>query len=292
MMRAGVLIFLFLAYQLWGTGLLTDRSQDRLTNQFEEQLRQVATVTPSSKPEEQVVTAPSNLPTPEPGAPVAQLDIPSIGSNFVMVQGVDLKWLQQGPGHFPQTPLPGQPGNSAVAGHRTTYSAPFNRIDELQPGDAVNVTTLQGTFQYRVDSQVDDKGITSGHFIVGPNDISILEQTGVNRLTLMACHPKFSAAQRLVVTATLASTPAPSTPILESTGVTTDASTDPLAGGDQSARIPAILWSLLAAGIWFATWWVARRWMRIPAYVIGTPIFLFVLFLAFGDIARLLPASY
>ena len=66
-----------------------------------------------------------------------------------MVQGVDLWLLDEGPGHFPGTPLPGQPGNAAIAGHRTTYMAPFNRIDELEPGDTIDVTTLQGTFQFR-----------------------------------------------------------------------------------------------------------------------------------------------
>ena len=296
MMRAGVLILLFVAYQLWGTGLATSRAQDRLSHQFEQQLTDSAT-TPATVPggelDENVVTAPTDLPTPEPGDPVGRLTIPTIDSDFIIVQGVDLRWLQEGPGHFPQTPLPGQPGNVAIAGHRTTYKAPFNRIDELHPGDLITATTLQGTFIYKVDAHPDgDTGNSIGHIIVGPNEVSILDQGSVNRLTLMACNPKYSAAQRIVVTATLTGKPAPPTPLPENIGVTTDASIDPLAGGDSGAWFPAIAWSILALGIWFGTWWLARRWNRIPAYLIGTPIFAVALFIAYSNIAHLLPASY
>ena len=310
MMRAGIVILLFVAYQLWGTGLATARAQDTLTKEFDSQIAQFSAPGPST-PSQPIVTAPADLPIPQPGDPIARLTIKKIDSDFIMVQGVDLKWLQQGPGHFPQTPLPGQPGNAAVAGHRTTYQAPFNRIDELVPGDTITATTLQGTFTYKVDAHIDPKdGSTSGHVIVSPNDLSILDQTGVNRLTLMACHPKFTAAQRIVVTATLTSNPAAATPIPTTEGVTTDASSDALAGGDSSAWPAAIFWSLLAAAAWFGTWWLARfftptllrkraqrvsrwkDWKFLTTYAIGTPIVLVLLFVAFANIARLLPASY
>ena len=78
--------------------------------------------------------APTTDAPPERGAPLGFIQIPQIGAEFYMVEGVELRWLQEGPGHFPQTPLPGQAGNAALAGHRTTYKAPFNRIDELKPG--------------------------------------------------------------------------------------------------------------------------------------------------------------
>ena len=310
MMRAGVVILLFVAYQLWGTGLSTARAQDNLTKEF---ATQIAEFTPPSAPTEAqpVVTAPTDLPIPELGDPIARITMKTIDSDFVMVQGVDLKWLQEGPGHFPQTPLPGQPGNASVAGHRTTYQAPFNRIDELVPGDMITVQTLQGTFTYNVDAYINpNDGTTSGHFIVSPNDLSILNQNFGNRLTLMACHPKFSAAQRIVVTATLTSNPAPATPIPAYDGVTTDASADALAGGDSSAWPAAIAWSLLTGLVWFGIWWLARFWtpslMRkraqrvtrfkdwkfLTTYAIGTPIVLVMMFFAFTNIARLLPASY
>ena len=89
--------------------------------------------------------------------------------------------------------MPGQPGNASIAGHRTTWGAPFNRIDELDPGDEITVRTVQGTFVYRVVEQ--DSG--KGHFIVTPDRVDVLDQDFTehpNRLTLTACHPKFSAA--------------------------------------------------------------------------------------------------
>ena len=104
--------------------------------------------------------------------------------------------------------MPGQPGNASVAGHRTTWGAPFNRIDELDPGDEITVRTVQGTFVYRVVEQ--DSG--KGHFIVTPDRVDVLDQDFTehpNRLTLTACHPKFSAAQRIIVVAELVGAPAP-----------------------------------------------------------------------------------
>ncbi|HEY6531127.1 MAG TPA: sortase, partial [Acidimicrobiales bacterium] len=173
MMRAGVLVLLFVAYQLWGTGLATNRAQDRLESEFRSQLAEVdatstTATTPTTEPTTSSTlapgTAPVDLPVPEPGDPVGRIVIPSIGVDFISVQGVDLKWLKEGPGHFPQTPLPGQPGNVALAGHRTTYAAPFNRLDELQPGDEITFETLQGTFTYRVDAHETEPGAApSGH---------------------------------------------------------------------------------------------------------------------------------
>ena len=129
----------------------------------------------------------------------------------------------------------------------------------------------------------------------------------MNRLTLTSCNPKYSARQRIVVTATLQSPPAPPTPTVAATSsspstVTTDASVDSLAGGDPSAWPAAIAWSLVAAALWFATWLVARlvlrrwprwgRWSRIPVYLVALPFFSVALFLAYENIARLLPAAF
>ncbi len=297
MIRAGVVLLLLVAYQLWGTGLSTSRAQHRLDREFEQQL---AGYSPSDTTGSAVAgsgpTPAADLPVPELGDPVGRISIPSIGSDFVVVQGVELKWLRDGPGHFPQTPFPGQPGNAAIAGHRTTYSAPFNRIDELRPGDPIEVVTLQGRFTYRVDAHPDRSGAPRGHFIVDPDDVSILEQGGGDRLTLMACHPKFSAAERIVVTATLDGPAAPSTPIpVYADAVTTDASEDPLAGGDRSAWLPTLSWGTLTVLVWFAVWFTARRWTRMPRwaiYLVGTPVVLVLLFLTFDNVARLLPAAY
>lgn len=304
-MRAGVLVLLFVAYQLWGTGLQTDRTQDRLSNELQELFDQTSAA-PSpdgTLPPGAPTIAPVDLPVPEPGDPIGRIVIPEIDVDFVFVQGVELRDLRDGPGHFPQTPLPGQPGNAALAGHRTTYAAPFHRLDEVAPGSDLTVETVQGTFTYRVDPHETAEGEPVGHFIVKPSAIEILAQDGTNRLTLMACHPKYSAAQRIVVTATLVSNPAPAsaTPA-EAPGapVAFDASSDPLAGGDASAWPTAIAWTLAALAVWFLMWLVghllyrrhhSRTW-QAPPYVIGIPIVTVLLFLAFQDIARLLPAAY
>ncbi len=316
MMRAGVLVLLFVAYQLWGTGLATQRAQDSLQNKFESQLASTTTSTSTTVGTASTLppaTAPTDLPTPSNGDPVARIRIPAIGVDYIVIQGVDIADLKEGPGHFPQTPLPGQPGNVALAGHRTTYLAPFARLDELKPGDQIIFDTLQGEFTYIVDPHAAAPGDEpSGHFIVKPSQVEILDQGTTNMVTLMACNPKYSARERIVVTGTLTTPPAPATPVAPATtaggSVTTDASLDALAGGDGSARGPAILWSALALAIWFATWWIAHWWARrdrgrvdakrrmlidkVIVYAIGTPIFLVVLFVAYENIARLLPAAY
>ena len=83
---------------------------------------------------------------------MATIRIPKIGVDKAVIQGVGVPDLKKGPGHYPSTPLPGQPGNAAIAGHRTTYGAPFYRLDELAPGDKILVATKQGHFEYKVES--------------------------------------------------------------------------------------------------------------------------------------------
>jgi sortase A len=130
---------------------------------------------------------------------VAILRIPVLGLEKAVVEGVSSRELAQGPGHYPDTPLPGQAGNAAIAGHRTTYGAPFNHLDGLHAGDDIWVTTLQGQFHYEV---VDSR-------VVNPHDISLLGPTTDNRLTLTTCHPEYSASERYVVIAELVGDPVP-----------------------------------------------------------------------------------
>jgi len=296
MIRAGAVVLLFVAYQLWGTGLATARAQDRLRSEFTDSLARVAANDSASTPTTPDAAIAPGATVVDPGGPVARLQLPTIDSDHIVVEGVDPSRLRDGPGHFPQTVLPGQPGNAAIAGHRTTYGAPFNRLDDLRPGDPVTVTTRQGTFDYVVDAHVDPTGRTRGHFVVGPDAVEILEPVDGSRLTLMACHPEYSAAQRIVVTATLRSPPAPSTPVSDPVGSTTGgASIDPLAGGDPDAWPSTILLSLLTVAVWFGVWFAARRRSPIPTwltYLLGTPIVLLLLFTTFTHVTRLLPASY
>ncbi|HEX7443467.1 MAG TPA: class E sortase [Acidimicrobiales bacterium] len=307
MIRVGAVILLFVVYQLWGTGIHTAQAQDDLARQFKAQqsaLTTPSTTTPTTGTDGPGATiAPptpgATLPAPEPGKPIGQITIPRIGADFYMVEGVELRYLQEGPGHFPGTPLPGQAGNAAVAGHRTTYKAPFNRIDELEPGDTITITTLQGTFTYQVIDQAGPGEAPIGHRIVSPSAVEILTDKGDNRLTLMACNPKYSAAQRIVVEAKLVGNQAPDTPRSAENPTNlsqSDLAGVGLAGGDPSARPAAIAYSLLALGIWFLAWYLAHRrlrgWWRVAPYAVALPFFVVALYASFENITKLLPGAY
>ena len=142
-------------------------------------------------------------PPPAVGEPVAVLTVPAIGLTKTVVEGTSRDALRSGPGHYRATPLPGRPGNVAIAGHRTTHGAPFLDIDRLVPGDEITMETPDGIFTYLVEGQVDDSGGEIGHRIVDPDDVGVIADQGDDRLTLTACHPKYSARQRIIVTAVL-----------------------------------------------------------------------------------------
>lgn len=126
------------------------------------------------------------------GAAVGTLDIPRIGLRTVFVEATDHDSLAKGPGHYLGTALPGMPGTVGLAGHRTTYGAPFRHVDELRRGSRIVVKMPYGRFVYRV----------TGTRITTPDDASALrDQHGAPRLVLTACHPLYSAAQRIVVIA-------------------------------------------------------------------------------------------
>ena len=282
---AGVLILLFVAYQLWGTGLQEARSQDKLENEFESVLRGAGTTT-TTTPGAPTPTAP---PPPPDGDAAAHIAIPAIGVDKIVVEGVSVGDLKRGPGHYPDSPMPGQPGNAAIAGHRTTYGAPFNRVDELDPGDEILVTTRQGSFRYVVsDTQV-----------VRPSQVEVLDDFGDNRLTLTACNPKYSARQRIVVVAKLAPNvePAPAPPPVttpEGQPVEpTERSLDGGLSGTRDSPWPAILLAMACAIIWFAAWFVAQRAPRgWIAYLVGSPFFFVTLFFFYESFSRLLPANF
>src|SRR5262249_23934050 len=146
---------------------------------------------------------PPPAPDPQHGDAVATIDIARIGVSQTVVEGVNVPDLQKGPGHYPATPFPGQEGNVAIAGHTTTFGAPFGDLDELPPGDEKGLRSVQGVFTYRV--------APDGPFAVKPNDLSVLvpvpdpQRPGhlLATLTLTTCNPRFSAAERLIVHATL-----------------------------------------------------------------------------------------
>ena len=290
---AGVLILLFVSYQLWGTGIREAQAQNDLERDFATVLDEAPTTTTTAAPNPSTssTTPPETAPPIAPaldGKPTAHITAEKIGLDKIVVQGVSLPDLKKGPGHYPETPLPGQEGNAAIAGHRTTYGAPFNRIDELVPGDEILVQTIQGEFRYLVS---DEDGDGNGNQIVSPTQVEVLQDFGDNRLTLTACHPKYSARQRIIVVAKLApeETALPRVPRLP------DA--DPPAtlediDGEGAPALPAILVGLLCALIWFVAWIIGRRWRRWPAYAIGLPFFMVSLFFFFEEFSRLLPSNF
>jgi sortase A len=128
------------------------------------------------------------------GDAIGRLLAPSMdGLNTVVVQGTDTASLQKGPGHYPQTPFPGQGGTVGIAGHRTTYQAPFRAIDSVELGDQIVLEMPYATFFYRVEKTA----------IVDPSAVEIVRGVGYERLVLSACHPMYSAAQRYIVFARL-----------------------------------------------------------------------------------------
>lgn len=328
LITSGTLILLFVAYQLWGTGLQADKSQDQLAKELDRTLSSAdQTTTTTAPPTTTSTTAPGSSTTkvplqvteprtedlalPAPGDAIAKISIPSIGVTRTVVESVALSQLKRGPGHYPETPLPGQKGNVAIAGHRTTYGQPFHNIDKVEKGDQILFTTDQGQFVYEVTEK----------FVVKPNQVEILRDTSDNRVTLIACHPKYSASERLIVVGKLAGKPAPFKTGQDELRLKAGDSGDPLAektidgglSGGKEPKTPAILWGVAAALVWFVTWIfqvlirrsvlrradeageVPSRPQRLLAwtpYLVGLPMFLVVLYVFFENFARLLPANY
>jgi sortase A len=127
------------------------------------------------------------------GDPVGRLKMPAIDRSYVVVEGTDLGDLRKGPGHYPKTPLPGQHGTSAIAGHRTTYGAPFRHINEVKKRDRIILEMPYGTFVYRVERTQ----------VVDDSALWVTKKVDHDRLVLTACHPLYSAAQRIVAFARL-----------------------------------------------------------------------------------------
>jgi sortase A len=133
----------------------------------------------------------------KPGDALGRIEAPDMdGLNMVFVQGTDESSLELGPGHYPETAMPGQGKTVAIAGHRTTYLAPFRHIDSLKPDDKITLKMPYGTFIYSVQKSE----------IVDPSDVGIVHDTGYERLVLSACNPLYSASQRYIIFARLVHT--------------------------------------------------------------------------------------
>jgi sortase A len=346
LIAAGVIVLLFVAYQLWGTGIRAAQAQNRLEDQFAERLA-LAGVTTTTPPSTTVpasisadttttssapvttttVAEPVVLPPTQEGDALARIEIPKIGLDDIVVAGVKVEDLRKGPGHFPDTPLPGEIGNVGIAGHRTTWGAPFQQVDELEQGDEIVLTNLLGMrFVYRVTETL----------IVKPSDVWVVDPTTDAQLTLTSCHPEYSARERIVIKAVLDETVTPALgtttigsylttpetlqPDSQDPGVTVapettlpgaPETTAPAAGStttavpavpqtelltagwfsDRAAFGPAAFWVAICSAIAFVAWRLGRAWRRWPAYLVALPIFAVALFLCFEQINRLLPQN-
>jgi sortase A len=135
----------------------------------------------------------------EPGEGIGRIEIPEIDADFTMVHGTDTNSLRKGPGHYPETPFPGEGGTVGIAGHRTTYLAPFRRINELERRDPVIVEMPYARFIYRVEKTR----------IVEPTQVGVVRKVDHERIVLTACHPLYSADKRIVIFAKLVAEGAP-----------------------------------------------------------------------------------
>jgi len=257
----GLIALLFLAY-LYSASFVTEaRSQSILLGQFK------ASLLPSTPQNRQ----------PPIGAPVGILQLPTLGLQKVLVQGVTADQTKRGPGHDPTTPLPGQVNNVVVIGRRSTYGAPFRNLDQLKSGDPIVVYTSQGRFVYKV----------VGSAVVPLGSTSVTAPSTDDRITLITANPEYLWRSELVVVGLLESKPLASTENLRpripgaKPGLTSWVT--PLA--------PILIWgelfllTLIAAGILY------RVWRPVPAYVLTTPILVASLYLLFENLARLLPPS-
>ena len=318
---AGLLVFMFVGYQLWGTGIEAAQSQQRLENEFAD----LASFTG------EIESEPTQPPEPVAianGDPMALIEIPAIGVTKFVVAGVETSDLKMGPGHYPDTPFPGELGNAAIAGHRTTYGEPFRQLDELAVGDPIIVTDLLGRrFTYLV----------TGQQIVTPQDSWVVDTVDptVSSLTLTTCHPEFSAKQRLIVFAELdpsnsnstaypaAAYQNPSTapeqttidaPVDDSSAVDENDSGQTIEQSSESLAVPAdtraddvfdkgwfsdpsaiphvIFWILLDVLIVVIAWQIAKRVRnRAVGIAVGIVPFFIVLYFVFQNVNRLLPPN-
>jgi sortase A len=186
-MRA-VLRFVASVMMVSGALLITDAA---VTLLWQEPISAVVAHREQTRLKEALIDPPARVirRMPLPGDAIGRVEIPAIGVRDYVVEGTDLENLRKGPGHYPGTPLPGDRGTVAIAGHRTTYGAPFRKIDKLHRGQEVAVDMPYGRYVYRVERTK----------IVEPTDLSVLDRVAHDRLVLSACHPLYSAAQRVVV---------------------------------------------------------------------------------------------
>jgi LPXTG-site transpeptidase (sortase) family protein len=285
--NVGVVLLLFVAWQLWGTAISQSHAQHRLQDSFAAavQKHHAVTETSSSTSSSGPVLIPANqyVAAPAEGSAVAKLQVPAIGLDEIVVSGTAESDLAMGPGHYVGTAAPGQAGNVAIAGHRTTNGAPFNQLGQLKIGDPIVLTTLSGESLTYIVSQAPQP--------VSPSDVNVLDDFGDNRITLTTCNPEFSATQRLIVVGELKE---PKPPVLV-------AKTKPRAYHIANVQTASLAWPVLPIVVIelgvlmllglsnrrFARWYGgAARWLvLVPLWGVG-------LYVLFGTLTSFLPSSF
>src|SRR5271156_1094991 len=275
----GVVLPLFAAYQIWGTSVQEAHTQSALRTQLQQETNSEAVRHALAEesaldklPTGPAVTAPSTA-APAEGEPIGDIRIPVIGINQVVVEGTNTPDLRKGPGHYTGTPLPGQSGNVAIAGHRTTYGHPFYNLDSVKVGDPIVLTTLQGIFVYD----------TTRSTVVSPSDTSVVDNVLGDQLTLTTCNPRFSATTRLVVDATLAHSQLFPNSGLPAAHLKADPKSQSLAGNSNVELTDTLLWGIataaVIAGILYGAYrFRRRRWVIYGVGAVGTLVLLWFFF--------------
>jgi sortase A len=257
----------FVAFELWVTPMLQARSQSALLTQFKHSL---------------VLDDTPQLVTPPNGQPIGVLEIPDIGVEQVVVQGISSDDTKLGPGHDPTTPAPGQAGNAVIVGRSTTYGAPFARIDELTPGRPIYVVTRQGKFTYLIVSHR-HASFGTPSVRTAPAGAAIMTLvTGGSGNNPLRPHYEDVVVARLTTPGLQAPGPLP----LPAAG-TRPGQTQMLGGWQW-----ILLWGQLLIATAIGAWYLYRRgWSASVTYLLTTPLILAFAFLFFASVDSLLPPS-
>lgn len=284
---AGLVLLFYTGYLLWGTGVYTAQEQQRASQQLEanplidqEQLTEGGEI-PAARPEQVVV-----------GSPLFTLKIPKVGLESAVIEGVGREDLKKGIGHFPDCAdvgegvecvdgavYPGEDGNVALSGHRTTYGAPFFNLHELQAGDVIDFESGRARYRYIVREQQ----------IVDPvAGFDVVRQHGKAELTLTTCHPRFSAAQRLIIHADYAGSSLAGPP---STGVVEGGPLQP--GPQPVVALDVLILASVALASGLSSLALSRRWRKTAAYAAVSLTSAAVLWVGvFPRVLAMMPANY
>lgn len=265
--NGGVLVMLFCAYQVWGTGVLSERSQIQL---------RAGLYTDVALPERSDLAQGA---IPVIGGAVAVLEIPQIALNEVVVEGWGAAELRRGPGHDRRSPLPGAPGNSVIAGHRVTYGGAFGRLGDLGVGSVVlaSRTGVEPTV-YTVSEQP---------MVVPRDGLAPVVENHRDRLTLITSHPRFGASGWLVVVAE-------PDQVLRDDGGIRPATQFQFVGaplGEEGRHwIAVLMWSVLFIPVRRTFRWLAARSRRV-AFMVTVPLGMIIVVGGFNSLDRLMPSA-